>query len=83
MVLIPGKVSFKDMLICEPKAKNIRDLIFLVDWKEFYHKDFMNKFGGKVNLNSKNALFLLDLMHKNINKEIIQKYADLDVLSFV
>ena len=67
MVLLPGKISFKDMLICEPKVKNTRDLIFLVDWKEFYHRDFMSKMGGGTNLNCKNALFLLDLMNKIIS----------------
>lgn len=81
MVLLPGQVEFKDIVICQPKIKTTRDLIFVVDWKEFYHKDFMNKSGDKVNLNCKNSLFLLDLMNKSISPEVIKKYADLDVLS--
>ena len=53
----------------------------MVDWQDFYHKDYMNKSGGKVNLNSKNSLFLLDFMKQSIHPDLIKKYMEIDMLA--
>ena len=53
----------------------------MVDWRTFYHKSFMSKFGGEATLNCKNSLFLLDMMKKSIHPEVVKKYAEIDILS--
>lgn len=65
------------MLICPSKATH--DQIFVIDWHTNYCKNFMNKYMGKVNLNCRNSLFLIDKMNKNIDKKIVNKYAGIDI----
>jgi hypothetical protein len=57
MIMLPSKIETRDIIICPTKA--IHDKIFIVDWHNYYCKDFMDKYMGKINLNSKNSLFLL------------------------
>lgn len=67
----------RDVTICPTKAT--RDHIFIVDWRSHYCKDFMYKHVGKVHLNCRNSLFLLEKMSKTIEKKLLQKYASLDI----
>ncbi len=55
--MLPSQIQTRDIIICPTKA--IHDKIFIVDWHKYYCKDFMHKYTGKINLNSKNSLFLL------------------------
>lgn len=82
LLLYPMEISFDDLILQKCASNN--ELFFLYVKSIYCHSAYAQQKDGKeLKLRVKNALFLLDIMQETVPMDVVEKYANINVLDKV